>query len=67
LVVYTAKDLDRRDMERLWPAEVLTKGRITPDQVEARIVGLLDRMIRTDKDMDKEASKDVSQAHPTHR
>jgi CheY-like chemotaxis protein len=67
LVVYTAKDLDRRDMERLWPAEVLTKGRITPDQVEARIVGLLDRMIRTDKDMDKEASKDVSQAHPTYR
>jgi len=71
LVVYTAKDLDRGDMDRLWPAEVLTKGRITPDQVEARIVGLLDRMIRTntdtDTDIDKEVSEDVSQAHPTHR
>jgi PAS domain S-box-containing protein len=67
LVVYTAKDLDRRDMDRLWPAEVLTKGRITPDQVEARIVGLLDRMLRTGTDTDKEVSEDVSQAHPTHR
>ncbi|HEX7102146.1 MAG TPA: response regulator [Nitrolancea sp.] len=65
LVVYTAKDLDRGDLDRLWPAEVLTKGRTTPDQVEAHIVGLLDRMIRTD--IDKEASEDVVQAHPTHR
>jgi CheY-like chemotaxis protein len=63
LVVYTAKDLDNRDLDRLWPAEVLTKGRVTPDQVEARIVTLLDRMIRTDK----EEADGGSQAHPNHR
>jgi PAS domain S-box-containing protein len=47
LVVYTARDLDADDRQRLRlgeSTEFLTKGRITPQQFEQRVVGLLRRI-----------------------
>ena len=47
LVVYTARDLDADDRRRLRlgeDTEFLTKGRITPQQFEQRVVGLLRRI-----------------------
>jgi PAS domain S-box-containing protein len=47
LVVYTARDLDAADRQRLQlgvNTEFLTKGRITPQQFEQRVIGLLRRI-----------------------
>lgn len=46
LVVYTARDLDETDRERLRLGETnfLTKGRIPPEQFEKRVIQLLNRM-----------------------
>ncbi|RUR81830.1 PAS domain S-box protein [Chlorogloeopsis fritschii PCC 9212] len=47
LVVYTARDLDEGDRERLRLGQTLflTKGRITPQEFEQRVINLLNRMI----------------------
>ncbi|WP_313943327.1 PAS domain S-box protein [Calothrix anomala] len=47
LVVYTARDLDDRDRDRLKLGQTLffTKGRITPQEFEQRVINLLNRMI----------------------
>jgi hypothetical protein len=52
LVVYTAHDLDSHDRERLKLGQTLflTKGRITPQGFEQRVINLLNRMIRGKKD-----------------
>jgi PAS domain S-box-containing protein len=47
IVVYTARDLDEADRERLRlgdSTEFLTKGRITPQQFEERVIHLLHRL-----------------------
>ena len=46
MVVYTARDLDDAERARLQlgATEFLTKGRITPDQFESRVMGLLERL-----------------------
>jgi CheY-like chemotaxis protein len=46
LVVYTARELDEGDRERLrlGHTEFLTKGRVTPDEFEKRVVSLLNRI-----------------------
>ncbi|MER3587406.1 MAG: hybrid sensor histidine kinase/response regulator, partial [Mastigocladus sp. ERB_26_1] len=48
LVVYTARDLDESDRQRLRLGQTLffTKGRITPQEFEQRVINLLNRMIR---------------------
>jgi CheY-like chemotaxis protein len=47
LVVYTAKDIDEAERERLKLGETvfLTKGRISPEEFERRVIGLLDRLM----------------------
>ncbi len=47
LVVYTAQDLDQSDRQRLKLGQTLflTKGRITPQEFEQRVINLLNRMI----------------------
>ncbi len=47
LVVYTAKDLHDSDRERLKLGQTLflTKGRITPEEFEQRVIKLLNRII----------------------
>jgi hypothetical protein len=47
LVVYTAKDIDEAERERLKLGETvfLTKGRIPPEEFERRVIGLLDRLM----------------------
>jgi hypothetical protein len=47
LVVYTAKDIDAAERERLKLGETvfLTKGRISPEEFERRVIGLLDRLM----------------------
>jgi PAS domain S-box-containing protein len=47
LVVYTARDLDARDRERLvlGPTEFLTKARTSPQECERRVVAVLDRLL----------------------
>ncbi|HIK03720.1 MAG TPA: PAS domain S-box protein [Trichormus sp. M33_DOE_039] len=47
LVVYTARDLDESDREKLKLGQTLflTKGRITAQEFEKRVVNLLNRMI----------------------
>jgi len=44
LVVYTAKDIDEPEREKLKLGETvfLTKGRISPEEFEKRVIGLLD-------------------------
>lgn len=51
LVVYTSKDLDESERERLKLGQTmfLTKGRITPEQFEQRVIKLLSRIIRHQK------------------
>lgn len=51
LIVYTAKDLDDvdRDRLRLGPTIFLTKSRITPEEFEERIMGLLSRIFPGDR------------------
>jgi signal transduction histidine kinase/DNA-binding response OmpR family regulator len=49
MVVYTARELDEADRERLRldaSTEFLTKGRITPQDFEQRVMGLLGRLTR---------------------
>jgi PleD family two-component response regulator len=48
LVVYTSKDLNNSERERLKLGQTLflTKGRITPEQFEQRVIKLLGRIIR---------------------
>jgi PAS domain S-box-containing protein len=48
LVVYTAQDLDEHERERLKLKQTLffTKGRISPQEFEQRIVQLLNRLVR---------------------
>ncbi|MCH7786409.1 MAG: response regulator, partial [Chloroflexi bacterium] len=47
LVVYTAKDLDSSDKERLKLGQTyfFTKGRISPEDFESRVIGLINRVI----------------------
>jgi PAS domain S-box-containing protein len=47
LVVYTARDLDSADRERLMlgPTEFLTKARTSPQDCERRVVAVLDRLL----------------------
>lgn len=47
LVVYSAKDLNDTDRERLKLGQTLflTKGRIQPEEFERRVIGLLNRII----------------------
>jgi PAS domain S-box-containing protein len=46
LVVYTARELDEEDRERLrlGHTEFLTKGRVSPEEFEKRVVSLLNRI-----------------------
>lgn len=48
VTIYSALDLsaDERARLRLEPDDVMTKGRITPDQLEGRVVALLERVIQ---------------------
>lgn len=48
LVVYTARDINDQERERLRLGETLflTKGRITPQEFEQRVIHLLNHMIR---------------------
>jgi PAS domain S-box-containing protein len=59
LVVYTSKDLDDSERERLKLGQTLflTKGRITPEQFEQRIIKLLGRIIRRRKGDDNRESQ----------
>ncbi len=52
LVVYTAKDLDDCERERLKLGQTLflTKGRITPEEFECRVIKLLNWIIRGRKE-----------------
>ncbi|MBD2562130.1 PAS domain S-box protein [Nostoc linckia FACHB-391] len=52
LVVYTAKDLDDCERERLKLGQTLflTKGRITPEEFECRVIKLLNWVIRGRKE-----------------
>ncbi|MDQ3785191.1 MAG: response regulator, partial [Actinomycetota bacterium] len=45
VVVYTAEDLDEQDLEQLKAngSEVLVKGRVTPEQLEKRVLKLLNQ------------------------
>jgi PAS domain S-box-containing protein len=47
LVVYTAKDLDEAERQRLklGQTQFFTKGRITPEDFEQRVIGWLNRLI----------------------
>jgi PAS domain S-box-containing protein len=47
LVVYTARELDEDDRTRLrlGHTEFLTKGRVSPDEFEKRVVSLLNRIV----------------------
>ncbi len=52
LVVYTARDLNESDRQRLKLGQTiyLTKGRISPQEFEQRVIILLNRMIRGNKE-----------------
>ncbi len=53
LVVYTAKDLDEGDRERLTldgSTEFLTKGRVSPEEFEERVLALLTRIVPNPKE-----------------
>jgi PAS domain S-box-containing protein len=56
LVVYTARDIDSLDKKRLKLGKTvfLTKGRITPEEFEQRVIQLLNRMIRHIEDLEGE-------------
>ena len=47
LVVYTARDLDAADRERLrlGPTEFLTKARTTPEECRRRVLAVLERVL----------------------
>jgi CheY-like chemotaxis protein len=62
LVIYTARELDEHDRERLRlgaSTVFLTKGRITPQDFEQRVTRLLGRLIRAQR-----TSSDEPEAHP---
>jgi CheY-like chemotaxis protein len=61
LVVYTGRDLGHAERERLklGPTEILTKGRITPEQFEQHVLEFIARVIPT-------KPEDHSYAEPTH-
>ncbi|MCW3016396.1 MAG: Two-component hybrid sensor and histidine kinase regulator [Solirubrobacterales bacterium] len=66
LVVYTARELDRADRERLRlgaSTEFLIKSRITPEDFEQRVMGLLGRLTHPQT---PEVS-DEPEAHPVGR
>lgn len=66
MVIYTARDLDTADRERLSLGTTtlfLTKGRITPQDFEHRVMSLLDRLTQ---DHPQETS-DEPEAHPLSR
>ncbi len=46
VMVYTARDVDDRDRERLGVAEVMTKSRVSLEQFEQRAAELLGRVVR---------------------
>jgi PAS domain S-box-containing protein len=48
LVIYTARDLDHEDRDRLQLGEtlILTKGRISPQEFEQRVIQLLNRIVQ---------------------
>ncbi|MDQ3677931.1 MAG: PAS domain S-box protein [Actinomycetota bacterium] len=65
MVVYTAHELDEADRERLRlgaSTEFLTKGRITPQDFEQRVVRLLARLTQQPT-----PGSDHAQAHPVGR
>ncbi|MGI8573001.1 MAG: response regulator [Solirubrobacteraceae bacterium] len=65
-VIYTARDLDPSDRERLRlgsATEFLTKGRITPLDFEHRVMALLGRLAPTNR----EGSIDEPETHPVGR
>jgi two-component system, OmpR family, response regulator QseB len=43
IVVYTARDVEGPEQERLAGAEILTKGRVGPQELERRAMALLGR------------------------
>jgi len=47
LVVYSAEELTKADRDRLalGPTEFFTKGRITPEHFEQRVIALLNRIV----------------------
>jgi DNA-binding response OmpR family regulator len=47
LVVYSARDLNKTERDRLLlgPTEFFTKGRITPEDFEERVIALLHRIL----------------------
>ena len=65
-VVYTARELDEQDRERLRlgaATEFLTKGRITPKDFEQRVMRLLGRLTRNRT----QETSDEPEAHPVGR
>lgn len=52
MVVYSATELtpSQRERLRLGPTEFLTKGRITPDEFEKRVIALLDTLVSRKKE-----------------
>jgi PAS domain S-box-containing protein len=52
LVVYSAREVaaDERRRLRLGHTEFMTKGRITPEEFERRVVGLLNRLVAHERD-----------------
>jgi PAS domain S-box-containing protein len=48
VLVYTARDVDDRDRERLGVTEVMTKSRVSLEQFEQRAAELLGRVVRKD-------------------
>jgi PAS domain S-box-containing protein len=58
LVVYTARDLEPADRERLrlGPTEFLTKARTSPQECERRVLTILDRLLPSSDLLDRKAS-----------
>ena len=58
IVVYTARDIVGRDLERLRAqgvTEVLTKARVSPQELERRVLGLLRPFVGRPEDADDQA------------
>ncbi|MGK7872960.1 MAG: PAS domain S-box protein [Xenococcaceae cyanobacterium] len=63
LVIYTSKDLEDSDRERLKLGQTLflTKSRITPEEFEKRVINLLNRIIRRrkgDRNLESQTNSD---------
>jgi len=66
MVIYTARELDESAREGLRlgaTTELLTKGRITPEHFEQRVMALLGRLTTTDR----QESGSEPEAHPGGR